>query len=135
MNLKSLLTLAAAFVFCAVAFSQNTDGDKNTGSSNPPLTAASFAEAHLQKLEQDVQLTNDQKAALLEAYKKLYNNRQAAETRASSREQINVKQQSQQIFEASCDSILTKEQRLQLTQKQEERKNQSINDHLKNNQQ
>jgi len=128
---KPLLTLAAAFIFCAVAFSQNTDGDKNTGSSNPPLTAASFAEAHLQKFEQDVQLTDSQRVFLFEAYKKLYNNRQAATTRTSSREQINVKQQSQQIFEASCDSILTKEQRRQLTQKQEERKQQSINNHLR----
>ena len=131
---RKTIILLLSFIICG-SFTLLARSNDNAGSSNPPLTAATFAEAHLQKLEQDVQLTDSQKVVLLEAYKELYNNRQAAETRASSREQINAKQRSFEIFEALRDSILTNQQRLQLVQKQEERKNQSINEHLKNNQQ
>jgi hypothetical protein len=131
MNKKTFILLIA-FILCGSfsGFSQNKDTGKDVEKEKTNET--SFAEAHLKALEQYVQLTDSQKVVILEIGKTLYNNRQVATSRASSREQIKDKQRSYEAFETSLENVLTPEQLLQLRQKQAEQRDQRINEHLKN---
>ena len=132
MKVKTIITFAAVHLFCFTAFSQNQESNelKNDSSS---INVIRFAEHHLQVLEKSVQLTENQRVELLNAYKKLYYDRLRAEKNSSSlREEVKSKQESYKIFEATRDRIFTDEQRIQFMQKMEEYKQNLLNNQTNN---
>jgi Spy/CpxP family protein refolding chaperone len=118
MQRKTLFAIALALVSCAVAFSQNS----NNGNAYGNQKETAFVESHLDKMKQDITLAAEQEKEIKKLLGKLYKDRVQAEMKAEKNQKLKGKKLSYETYAAARDLILTEEQRTQLQQKAEERK-------------
>jgi Spy/CpxP family protein refolding chaperone len=118
-NKKFILIFACIIAGSITVFAQSNYTDSNC-ESNQQETA--FVTAHLNKMKADIQLTAQQESAMENALRDFYNARKQSAQKSSRQEQLNGKKLDYELFVAVRDSIITVEQRAELQQKAEERR-------------
>ena len=118
--------LLLAFILCG-SFPLLAQNNK-TSNANEKQRETTFVEGNLNNLKAAVQLAPTQESEIRELLKTLYQNREnikKQETK-SNKEKIGAKKPIHDAYIQQLNAILTEEQRLQLNQKSEERKNAGI---------
>lgn len=106
-KLKFMLACSAILMFSNLAFAVNPDN---------------LANKMVTKLSKDIVLTDSQKVVILAKATELTVKRQSANTLTDKTEKSDLKKQVFQEYKAVLDSLLTSEQKQQLSLKQTERR-------------
>lgn len=119
---KLIMALIAILLFTNLLFA-----------GNPVKYNADYlANLMVEKLSRDIMLTDSQKTAILAKAKEYAEKRQNSDSQKNSVDEDETKKQASQQYKAALESILTSEQKAQLTTKQSERRDSISNKYRTN---